>query len=62
MSRAPPLILMGGEDEEDGAQGVCVTPTPPQMKCTQSHTVISVHCMAWIQRAGQFHDYAKGNV
>lgn len=37
-------------------------PPPPQMKCTQSHTVISVHCMAWIQRAGQFHDYAKGNV
>ncbi len=26
MSRAPPLILLGGEDEEDGAQGVCVTP------------------------------------
>lgn len=26
--RAPPLILLGGEDEEDGDQGVCVTPQP----------------------------------
>lgn len=35
--RAPPLILLGGEDEEDGDQGVCVTPKPFYTPHTPKH-------------------------
>lgn len=52
MSRAPPLILMGGEDEEDGAQGVCVTPPHNAYAEMHSHTQSSLYT-AWRGLTGQ---------